>query len=342
MFEETQRFLRSLEGGGEVSILIEDDEEGYFDRECPSDECLFQFKVLSEDWHKAKEAERLHCPACGHTDHSDRWWTQQQVEHMHAAAVAQLQGGLNQALKTDAARFNRSRPRGGFISMTMKVDSRPQHVMLPPAATDPMALKITCPSCACRYAVIGAAYFCPACGHSAAEQVFEQTIAGIKATLRALDQVRAAMPDRDTAETTVRVVIENGLQNAVTAFQRVVEALFVELPAPPKARRNAFQNLAEGSALWRQATGQGYGAHLDAPSLDQLVRAFQQRHLLAHRQGLVDEEYIAKSGDTRYRPGQRLVLRAEGVIEAVELVEKLVAGLRDDAGSARSGQSSSR
>ncbi len=340
MFEETQRFLRSLEGGSEVSILIEDDEEGYFDRECPSDECLFQFKMLSEAWHKAKEAERLHCPACGHTDHSDRWWTQQQVEHMHAATVAQLQGGLNQALKTDAARFNRSSPRGSFISMTMKVDSRPQHVMLPPAATNPMALKITCPSCACRYAVIGAAYFCPACGHSAAEQVFEQTVAGIKATLGVLDQVRAAM-DRDTAETTVRVVIENGLQNAVTVFQRVVEALFVELPAPPKARRNAFQNLAEGSTLWQQATGQGYDAHLDAPSLDKLGRAFQQRHLLAHRQGLVDEEYIAKSDDTRYRSGQRLVVRAEGVTEAVELVEKLVAGLRDDADSARSGQNSS-
>ncbi len=199
-----------------------------------------------------------------------------------------------------------------------------------------MALKIACPSCACRYAVIGAAYFCPACGHSAAEQVFEQTFAGIKATLGALDHVRAAMPDRDTAENTVRVFIENGLQNAVTAFQRVVEVMFSDLPAPPKARRNAFQNLTEGSSLWQQATGQGYDAHLDASALDRLGRAFQQRHLLAHREGLVDEEYITKSGDPRYRPGQRLVLRAE----AAELVEKLVTGLRSDA-AARSGKSTS-
>lgn len=341
MFEETQRFLRSLEGGGKVSIPMEDDEEGYFDRECPSEDCLFQFKMLSEDWHKAKEAECLHCPACGHTDHSDRWWTQQQVEHMQAAAVAQLQGALNQALKSDATRFNRRSPRGGLISMTMKVDSRPQHMMLPSAATDPMALKITCPSCACRYAVIGAAYFCPACGHSAAEQVFDQTITGIKATLGALDQVRAAIPDRDTAETTVRVVTENGLQNTVTAFQRVVEAMFAEFPSPPKARRNAFQNLTEGSALWQKATGWGYDAHLDAASLDQLGRAFQQRHLLAHRQGLVDDEYITKSGDTRYRAGQRLVLRADAVTEAVALVGTLVAGLRADADTIRSQHSSS-
>jgi hypothetical protein len=39
--------------------------------------------------------------------------------------------------------------------------------------------------------------------------------------------------------------------------------------------------------------------------------------------------------------GQRLVLRAEGVTEAVELVERLVAGLRDDASIARSRQGSS-
>lgn len=55
-----------------------------------------------------------------------------------------------------------------------------------------------------------------------------------------------------------------------------------------------------------------------------------------HRTGLVDHEYIAKSGDTRYRRGQRIVLRAEAVTEAVALVETLVAGLRADAARARS------
>ena len=331
MFEETQRFLRSLENTTEVSVPMEDDDDGYFDRECPSEECLFQFKMLSEDWQKAKANERLHCPACGHTDHSDRWWTQQQVEHMQAAAVAEVKGGLSKALKSDASRFNRRQPKGGFLSITMKVDSRPQHVMLPPTATDPMESKIACPACDCRYAVIGAAYFCPACGHSAAEQVFDQTIGGIRQTLAALDQVRAAMPDRDTAEIAARLVIENGFQNAVTAFQRVVEALFEDLPSPPKARRNAFQNLPEGSDLWLKATGRSYSDHLDVASLAELGRAFQQRHLLAHRQGLVDQEYVTKSGDTRHRPGQRLVVRPEAVTQAVKLIEALVTGLRADA-----------
>lgn len=210
-------------------------------------------------------------------------------------------------------------------------------MMLPPAATEPMQLRISCPSCECRYAVIGAAYFCPACGHSAAEQVFEQTIAGIRATLDGLDAVRAAMPDKDTAETTVRLIIENGLQNAVTAFQRMAEALYERLPSPPKARRNAFQNLGEGSTLWQAATGHGYSDHVAAADLDRLGKIFQQRHLLAHRQGLVDADYITRSGDTRYREGQRIVVRAETVAEALTLIETLVAGMRSDVEAASAG-----
>lgn len=338
MFEDTQRFLRSLDGA-EVSVPIEDDAEGYFDRECPDKECLFQFKIHREDWKTKVRGEQVYCPFCGHEADSGKWWTHQQIEHARAAAISQVAGGWNRALKADAARFNRRQPKGGFLSMTMQVNSRPQHVMLPPAAAEPMALKITCPSCDCRYAVVGAAYFCPACGHSAAVQVFEQTINGIRQTLAALDQVRAAMPDRDAAENTVRLVIESGLQTAVTAFQRVVEALYEGLPAPAKARRNAFQNLAEGSELWRKATGRCYEDHLDPVSLADLNRAFQQRHLLAHRQGLVDQEYIARSGDTHYRSGQRLVVREATVAEAVDSIEVLVQGLAADVATAIGGTS---
>lgn len=44
MFDETLRALRQLEGQTQLSIPIEYDEDGYLDRECPADECLFQFK----------------------------------------------------------------------------------------------------------------------------------------------------------------------------------------------------------------------------------------------------------------------------------------------------------
>ena len=330
MFKDTERMLRRLGRESTVSVPISDDAEGYYDRECSSEECQFQFKVQSEDWKDKVRDEEVFCPFCGHTAESDEWWTQQQIEHAQAAAIAKFKEQLGKALKSDAARFNRSQPRGGFIAMTMRVNSRPQQMLVPPAASEPMLLKITCPFCACRYAVIGAAYFCPACGHSAAEQVIEQTVTGIKAALDALDTVRAAMPDKDSAETTARLIVENGLQNAVTAFQRLVEVLYERLPATPTARRNAFQNLKEGSTLWQNATSHSYADHLSSADLDSLEQAFQQRHLLVHRQGVVDADYISRSGDTRYREGQRIVVRPENVTDALARIETLITGLRSD------------
>ena len=214
--------------------------------------------------------------------------------------------------------------------MTMKVDSRPQHVALPPAAAEPMRLKIVCPACECRYAVIGAAYFCPSCGHNAADQVFALTIAGIRKSLEVLNAVRTAIQDPDTAESTTLLIVENGLQNAVTAFERCAEAMFANLPSSPTARRNAFQNLAEGSQFWQAATGKSYRDHLSEDELDRLTRSFQQRHLLAHTQGVVDEDYLRRSGDSRYRSGQRIVVRAAMVRDTVDLVERLVTGLQTD------------
>lgn len=46
--------LRELENLGRQPIQykfpIEVDEDGYIDKECPNEECLFQFKIHNEDW----------------------------------------------------------------------------------------------------------------------------------------------------------------------------------------------------------------------------------------------------------------------------------------------------
>jgi hypothetical protein len=183
----------------------------------------------------------------------------------------------------------------------------------------------------CRYAVIGAAYFCPSCGANAAELVFYLTTQGIRQSLNAVDAIKAAIPDVDTAENTCRLIVESALQTAVTAFQRNAEALHARVAPTTKVRRNAFQNLAEGSALWVAAVGHGYDKHLTAIEMEQLTTAFQQRHLLAHTQGVVDDDYIRKTGDTRYKSGQRLVIKREAVAEALTLVEQLTRGIREDA-----------
>ncbi len=278
------------------------------------------------DWKAKVRDEEVFCPFCGHTADSTEWNTEEQIEQLKQAAIEHLRSSMGNALRRDANRWNRD----NFISMTMKVDSRPQHVAVPSAAAEPMRLKIACFACECRYAVIGAAYFCPSCGHNAADQIFAQTIAGITQSLEALNSVRIAIQDRDTAESVTRLIVENDLQNAVTAFQRCVEAMFSNISSAPTARRNAFQNLAEGSRLWLAATGKAYRDHLSEDELNRLTRSFQQRHLLAHTQGIVDQDYLSKSGDTQYRLGQRTVVRQPTVRDTLDLIDRLVTGLKAD------------
>jgi len=326
MFEELQRELRRLHGQQKIPISLACDEEGYLDRECPSDECLFTFKVHEEDWSGKVGNEEVFCPFCGHKANSESWWTQDQLKYAREVAQAQIQGRINQAMRRDAVRWNQRQPRKSFITMTLKVDNQPLHVPLP-LTTESMQLKITCPECECRYAVIGAAFFCPACGHNAAELMFKQSITGIRKALDYMSSIREAIPDRDTAESTVRLLVENGLQQAVTAFQRYSEALYAKYTPATPPRRNAFQNLLEGSSLWAAVTGKEYAAYVSTGELETLIRFFQQRHLLAHTQGIVDIDYINRTKDSTYRVGQRIVIRENGIRICLTLIEKLAAGM---------------
>jgi hypothetical protein len=62
VFDELQHALRRLERQ-KVSVPIPSDSEGYFDRECPSGECLFQFKVHEQDWREKVRNEEVFCRA---------------------------------------------------------------------------------------------------------------------------------------------------------------------------------------------------------------------------------------------------------------------------------------
>lgn len=330
MFEELRRELGRLDGTHGFSVSLPSDADGFFDRECPSTECQCQFKVHEDDWRDKIDTEEMFCAFCGHAAPSDEWWTQEQIQHAKAVALAQIQGRIGTAMHRDAQRWNSRQSRNSFVRITFSVKEGPRHELLPLAAAEPMRLRIVCPLCSCRYAAVGAAFFCPACGHNAADRMFKQSMSGVRNAPDALPGVRAAIADRDAAETTMRLIVESGIQNAVAAFQRYAEALYAKFPQRPKPRRNAFQNLAEGSALWQGTTGKRYDDYLQSAEMADLIRVFQQRHLLAHTQGLVDADYLARTGEKTYRVGQRLVLRDAAVRDSLDLIEKLAAAMAGD------------
>jgi len=335
MFDNIIRELKKIEQSGgkiPVSIPIPIDNNGYLDRRCPSEACLADFKVLMEDWDHKFSGDQVYCPVCREEAKSTEWNTPEQQEYISQVGFNHIQGIISQALSQDAKDFNR-RQRPGFITISMSYKPGTPTLIVPISAAEELRQKFTCEQCGCRYSSLGAAFFCPACGHNSAESTFTQTIEAVQKSLAALPAIREAVQaaaDADAAKNTAREILENSMGRLVGAFQRIAEALFDRTPAATTTRRrkNVFQNLTEGSALWRAATGKGYEDLLTPAEMVDLLRLFQQRHLLAHCEGIVDQDYIIKSGDTTYAVGQRLVIRGGAVSRLAELVAKLTEEVR--------------
>lgn len=327
MFDRLIREIKKMEQGVRIPISLPLDGAGYFDRRCPSSECNFEFKILFSDWEAKVSDDHVYCPLCRHDQPSTEWNTEEQSEYIQAAAHSYLQKTINQALHDDARQFNR-RQKPGFIQISLSVKPGSMPIMLPIDAASVMEQRLACEICNCHYAVTGAAFFCPACGHNSVVATFTQTIETVRQIVGQMTSVRtllAANFDEDIAHNSVRTTLEDSVIRLVGAFQQFSEALFEKVPTAStfKKSKNTFQRLAEASALWRNAIGKGYDDLLTIDELRTLGEMFQKRHLLAHRNGIVDQEYIDKSGDVTYAVGQRLVIKEATVLRLAELLNKL-------------------
>lgn len=179
-----------------LSVPIELDDLGYWDRRCPSEECGFSFKIHYDDFKEKVPDEGARCPFCGHAAGAYDFNTEDQAEYLKQVAIAHVTGTMTAQLRDMAARFNCGQPRGGFITMRMDVSTPEQTVALPPSAAETMTLRIACRACGCRFAVVGAAYFCPTCGHNSAPETFSQSLAAVRNDRPASDHNRGTRPGR--------------------------------------------------------------------------------------------------------------------------------------------------
>lgn len=332
MFDKLIRELKKMERM-RVSIPIETDAEGFFDKECPSENCMFQFKVYADDWSQKFKDEAVYCPMCGHNATADSFWTTEQINKGQDQAFKYFESRLNKALSDSAKAFNRRQPRSGFITMSMHYKgSKSNYYILPIQAQKELQQKITCAKCSTRYSVLGSAFFCPCCGYNSVNETLDNSIKKIETKLKNLNVVRSAVSqiNEDEAEITIRSLIESGLSDGVVAFQRFSELTYKNINRDDeKIKFNAFQNLEIGSDYWVKIFNESYKDWLSKEEYIRINILFQQRHLLAHCEGIVDENYIAKSRDKTYKIGQRIVVKESDISELVRLIKKLVFRIRE-------------
>ena len=132
--------------------------------------------------------------------------------------------------------------------------------------------------------------------------------------------------ERDTAEDFYRYILERSLTDIISAFQFFASSIY-KLLTGKEPRKNDFQIIEKGSELFESACGKGYSAWLSTAELSFMTIQFQRRHCLEHCGGIVDQQYIDRSGDHSYRIGQRLVVKEHDVRMLLAIVQKLTNGL---------------
>ena len=338
MFDEFIRELDRLPAtkGVEITIDMPLDEKGYFDRKCPHEQCGALFKVMFDDWGDKVSDGEAYCPKCGTRADPDEFYTAEQNAYIEQSAEEYLSDQLDQAFSQAARRTKPRRISSGLFDITMGVSYKasPITISLPPIAHDVLRQDIRCEPCGCRWSVVGTGYFCPACRHNSVLRDFDSTVDTILNVLDRLEDIKAAVAkksDIDVAVNVEQLLVEDQVENLVSAFQRLSEALFCELPNATSFPfdPNLFQRIDDASDLWCRATGRSYSAHLSAGELEEMKAMVQRRHKLSHNQGMVDQRYVDKSGDLSYEVGQRLVIRAAHVRSLAKSTVKLANGLRE-------------
>ena len=313
----------------EIPITIHSDEKGYFDRECPNENCLYTFKINMQDWKEKVSDDEVHCPMCGHIDTADKWWTQEQLESMQEIAASYAMSMITKELDKAFGKLARSTRNNKFLKITYKPSRKITFQNNPIGQSEEWETDITCEKCGTRYSVIGSAYFCPCCGHNSAVSAFNESTDSIEKMMKSLPEMKQLLTEsygRDKAETMCRGLLESSLGDIVSSFQKFASCHYDKLTGEI-SRVNDFQIVEKGSQLFKDATGKGYEEWLSDKELHDMNMFFQRRHLIEHNNGMVDQKYVDKSGDNSYVIGQRLVVKESDAYALLAIIKKLAKGL---------------
>jgi hypothetical protein len=305
--------LRRL--GNRIAVSIPNDEAGYLGRECPK--CESYFKVTPGTGITTGNPP-CHCPYCGEVGSPDVFWTKGKIEYARSVALNKITGAVLKDLKK--LEFD-IKPRGAFgIGASMKVEGCPHPIRY---YHEPrLETEVVCDGCALRYAIYGVFAYCPDCGQHNSLQILEKNL-----ELAGKQLALAANLDGDLSAQLVADALENGV-SAFDGFGREVCRVHAgKASNPAKAEGISFQNLTGAQKNVQALFGVNLAAGLPPDEWDALCRSFQKRHLLAHSMGIVDEDYLKKTGDSQARVGRKVSILPDEVKVMLGLTRKLGAHL---------------
>lgn len=290
--------------GSQITVPINADEDGYVGRECPVAECLGYFKITLGTG--VKSPAPCHCPYCGHDGEQNTFFTQEQLEYARSVVMRKVTAAFQKDLKS--LEFEH-KPRGAFgIGFSLKVKDSPPPPILNYREKQ-LETEVICDRCTLRYAIYGVFGWCPDCGVHNSLQILGKNLELAKKEL-----ALAVSADREMAD----YLVGDALENVVSAFDGFGREVCLQKGADIR-----FQNLSGARRKVQEVFGLDFADGLGSNEWESACQLFQKRHLLAHKMGVIDEEYAQKAHDSAAIVGRKVRVSPEEVTAAVRIVELL-------------------
>jgi Zn ribbon nucleic-acid-binding protein len=289
------------------------DAKGLVGRRCPRRECGKYFKLKPGTGLKGDVP--CHCPYCGFRGDSDNFWTHDQKEYVKAVAMNHASQELHKMLKRCEFDY---KPSGGFgISVSMEVTGSPQRFHHRYRERE-LETDVVCDRCTLVYAIYGAFAFCPDCALHNSLTILRKNLE-IAEKLLSL----AATQEREVAEHLVGDALEN-IVSAFDGFGREICRVAAPRATSPSAAEDVrFQSLVGARRRLLKLFGFDLMLFVSNPDWDFACRCFQKRHLLAHKMGVIDEEYVQATKDPAAVVGRKVQIRPEEAKRLTDVISQL-------------------
>lgn len=306
--------FNNLENLKNMRIPIHPDEEGFHGRKCPNPECKGYFKI---QFGTGLSGENLpfHCPYCGHTGKVSDFETNEQVDYALSLAMRKISEAIDKDLKQ--LEFE-SKPKGPFgIGVSLKVKpGKPAPIRY--YQEKKLETETICDTCTLRYSIYGVFAFCPDCGVHNSRQILEKNLELAQKELELSNQLEQGL--RET-------LINDALENVVSAFdgfgRELCKIRSKSSNNPDEALKIRFQNLDGAKNKIAQIFGVDICQGLTPDEWNYSITEFQKRHLISHKMGIIDQDYIEKSYDNNAILGRKISITSAEVEKLIQIIEKL-------------------
>ena len=200
-------------------------------------------------------------------------------------------------------------PRGGFgIGISLKVTQGARHPIQHYREKE-LETEVICDACTLRYAIYGVFGWCPDCGIHNSVQILSKNFELARKELSLAETVEKDLADH---------LIGDALENVVSAFDGFGREICLR-----KGSEICFQNLPGARRNVQEKFGFDFGDGLAADQWQYVSRVFQKRHLLAHKMGVIDDEYVQRANDPGAVAGRKVQVSPNEVRSSIETIEIL-------------------